>query len=206
MVAGGGNGRCRRGASRRCFSGPCAAGHAGSDGVRHTEADQCRRPGGRLRGGGTGERSARVAAPRLALRHPHLCRRGAAPRRRRLQGDRSLSARLWHDAISFCRDAAQRPAGGTGRRCHRPDGCAETGECDRRWLRLGCPHRGHPGRGLAGALPGTGLGERLSDRQPGGEPQSAAAQGRTAMVVPVLLCDRARARRDTASTRATSPG
>ena len=39
---------------------------------------------------------------------------------------------------------------------------------------------------------GPGLGQRLPDRQPGGQQEAAAAIGRTAMVVPILLRDRTR--------------
>ena len=63
----------------------------------------------------------------------------------------------------------------------------------RRRVRLGCAHGRHRGRALAGALQRPGLGQRLPDRQPGGRPAAAAARGRAAVVVPVLLRDRARA-------------
>ena len=42
------------------------------------------------------------------------------------------------------------------------------------------------------AMQGDGLGERLSDRQPGSEPRAAAAEGRTRVVVSVLFRNRAR--------------
>ena len=54
--------------------------------------------------------------------------------------------------------------------------------------RIGRHHRG----AVAGALQGAGLGERLSDRQPGSRQDAAAAGGRTAMVVPILFRHRTR--------------
>ena len=45
-----------------------------------------------------------------------------------LSGDRSVSARLRHDALSFERDAPQRPAVGPRRRRHRLHGCAQDRE------------------------------------------------------------------------------
>ncbi len=63
----------------------------------------------------------------------------------------------------------------------------EDREGDRRRLRLGRPHRQHHGRALAGTLQGHGVGQRLSDRQPGAEPDAAAAKGGVAVVVPVLF-------------------
>ena len=106
-----------------------------------------------------------------------------------------LSARLRHDALSFERHGPQRPAVGARRRHHRADGCAQDREGDPRRLRLGRAHGQHRRGALAGALQGPGLGERLSDRQPGGRQGAAAAQGRAAMVVPVLLRHRTRPRR-----------
>ena len=58
------------------------------------------------------------------------------------------------------------------------DGCAQDREGDRRRLRLGRAHRQHHRGALAGALQGHGLGERLSDRQPGSQQDAAAAEGR----------------------------
>ena len=74
----------------------------------------------------------------------------------------------------------------------RHDGCARDRQGDRRRLRLGRADRRHHRGALAGALQGAGLGERLSDRQPGGRQGAAAAGGRAAVVVPVLLRHRAR--------------
>ena len=71
----------------------------------------------------------------------------------------------------------------------------EDREGDHRRLRLGRADRQHRRRALAGALQGAGLRQRLSDRQPGGQQAAAAAEGRAAMVVPVLFRDRARPRR-----------
>ena len=48
---------------------------------------------------------------------------------------------------------------------------------------------------MAGALQGAGLGERLSDRQPGSRQDAVAAEGRTAMVVSILFRHRPRPRR-----------
>ena len=58
------------------------------------------------------------------------------------------------------------------------DGCAQDREGGRRRLRLGRADGRHRRRALAGALQGAGLGERLSDRQPGGQQDAAAAEGR----------------------------
>ena len=49
-------------------------------------------------------------------------------------------------------------------------------------------HRG----ALARALQGAGLRQRLSDRQPGSRQDAVAAEGRAAMVVPILFCHRTR--------------
>ena len=62
-------------------------------------------------------------------------------------------------------------------------------------LRLGRPDGQHRRGAVAGALQGAGLGQRLSDRQPGGRQEAAAAEGRAAVVVSVLLRDRTRSRR-----------
>ena len=56
-------------------------------------------------------------------------------------------------------------------------------------FRLGRADGRHRRGDLAAARQGPGLGERLPDRQPGGQQQAVAANGRTAMVVPVLLRD-----------------
>ena len=47
---------------------------------------------------------------------------------------------------------------------------------DRRRLRLGSAHGQHLGSALAGALQGTGVRQRLSDRQPGSRPGTVAAE------------------------------
>ena len=130
---------------------------------------------------------------RLALRHSHLCRCRAVACRDGLPGDRSAS----------CAD--------TARRASSPDETIRNGQqsaiavdvialmdalkidkailggCD--WGARTAEHRR---RALAGALQGPGLGERLSDRQPRDQQDAVAAEGRTAMVVPVLLRDRTR--------------
>ena len=63
---------------------------------------------------------------------------------------------------------------------------------DPRRLRLGRAHGRHRRGALARALQGPGLGQRLPDRQPGRQPDAAAAAGRARLVVPVLLRHRAR--------------
>ena len=131
----------------------------------------------------------------LALRHLQLCRCRAAAGVGRLPGDRPVSARLWHDAISFERYGPQRPAVGGRRRYHRFDGRAQDRESDARRLRLGRADGQHRRGALAGALQGHGLRERLSDRQPGSRQGAVAAEGRAAMVVPILFRHRARPRR-----------
>ena len=78
------------------------------------------------------------------------------------------------------------------RRRDRPDGRARDRARRRRRLRLGSANRRHRRRALAGTLHRPGLGERLPDRQPGSRQAAVAAGGRAAVVVPVLLRDRAR--------------
>ena len=63
---------------------------------------------------------------------------------------------------------------------------------DRGGLRLGRADGRHRRRALAGTLQRPRLRERLPDRQPGGRQAAVAAGGRAAVVVPVLLRDRAR--------------
>ncbi len=109
-----------------------------------------------------------------------------------LSGDRPVSARLRHDALSFRRYGPQRPAVGGRARYHRPDGCAQDREGDHRRFRLGCADRRHHRGAVAGALQGPGLRQRLSDRQPGIRQDAVAAKGRTAMVVPILFRHRTR--------------
>ncbi len=145
------------------------------------------------------------AAARLALRHSQLCRCRAAAGAGGLPGDRPASARLRHHALSCRRGDPQRRAGGACRRYHRADGRAENREGRDRRLRLGRAHRQHHRRGVAGTLQGDGLGQRLSDRQPGGRQDAAAAEGRAAMVVSVLFRDRARPRRLREEHRTISP-
>ena len=99
----------------------------------------------------------------------------------------------------------QRPAFGPGGRCHRLHGCAQDREGDTRRLRLGRAHGQHRRGALARARQGHGVRQRLSDRQPGGRQDAAAAQGRTRVVVPVLFRHRARPRSATTNTGASSP-
>ena len=183
----------RRGHDRRCrparpdgsadaqsSARPAAARDQAGDEhvVRPAEADRCRRPERRIRRGRPRRWPAGHPSARLALRHSQLRRCRAAAGIGGLPGDRPLSARLWHDALSSERDVPQRPAVGAGRRCHRADGCAEDREGDPRRLRLGRADRQHRRGALAGALQGAGLRQRLSDRQPGSRQDAAAAQGR----------------------------
>ena len=95
----------------------------------------------------------------------------------------------------------QRSAIGTRGRHDRADGRTQHREGDRRRLRLGRAHRQHHGGAVAGTLQGNGLGKRLSDRQPAGRQEAAAAEGRAVLVVSVLLRDRARPARLRANTR-----
>ena len=99
--------------------------------VRPAEADRRRRPECRIRRGRPRRRSCGHSAARLALRHPQLCRCRAAAGVGGLPGDRALSARLRHDALSFERHVPQWPAVGDRGRHHRPDGCAQDREGDR---------------------------------------------------------------------------
>ena len=62
----------------------------------------------------------------------------------------------------------------------------------RRWVRLGSAKRRHRRCALAGPLQRARLRERLPDREPGSRRAAPAARGRAAVVVPVLLRDRAR--------------
>ena len=163
--------------------------------VRPAEADRRRPAQCRLRRGRSGRRSRGHPAARLALRHPQLrrCRAAAGA-----AGYRVIVPYLrGYGTTRFLseRHRPQRPAGGAGARHHRPDGCAEDREGDHRRLRLGRAHGRHHRGALAGALQGAGLGQRLSDRQPGGRQDAAAAEGRAAVVVPVLFRHRARPRR-----------
>ena len=121
----------------------------------------------------------RAAAAWLAVRHPQL-RRGrgrcsrprgtgcsypisAASGRRAFSRPRrraTVSRRRWPSTPSRLMDALGIERAVVGR------------------LRLGRAHRRHRRRAVAGALQGAGLGERLSDRQPGGRPVAASAGGR----------------------------
>ena len=72
------------------------------------------------------------SSARLALRHSQLRRCRAVAGVGGLPRDRPVSARLWHDALSFQRHVPQRPAVGARRRYHRLDGCAQDREGDPR--------------------------------------------------------------------------
>ena len=163
--------------------------------VRPAQADRCRRAQCRLCRSRPRRRPRGHSAARLALRHSQLCRCRPVAGVGGLPGDRSLSARLWHDALPFQRHAPQRPAIGGRCRCHRFDGCAQDPEGHHRRFRLGRANGRHHRGAVAGALQGAGLGERLSDRQPGSRQDAAAAAGRAAMVVSILFRHRTRPRR-----------
>ena len=65
------------------------------------EADRCRPPECRLRRSRPRRWSCGHSSARLALRHSQLCRCRAVAGVGGLPGDRPVSARLWHDALSF---------------------------------------------------------------------------------------------------------
>jgi hypothetical protein len=113
----------------------------------------------------------------------------------RVPRDRSVSTRLRHDPLSIERDASKRSAISVGRRHHSVDGCARHQEVDRCRVRLGRADRKHRRRALARTVQGNGVRQRLSDRQPRGEQNAAATEGRARMVIPVLLRHRSRPRR-----------
>ena len=175
----------------------CEARHDQSDDTGQSlqpsrVADRRRRPERRLRRGRPRRWPGGHPAARLALRHPQLRRRRAAAGGGGLPGDRPVPARLRHDAVSLRRDVPQRPAVGPRGRHRRVDGRARDRAGDPRRLRLGRAHGQHRRGALAGALHRAGLGERVPDRQPAGQRDAAAAEGRAAVVVPVLLRHRAR--------------
>ena len=99
-------------------------------------AAQCRLRRSRPRRRPSGHSSAR-----LALRHLQLCRCRAVAGLGGLPGDRSLCARLRHDALSLRRHAPQRPAVGGRCRRHQFDGRAQDPESHHRRFRLGRAHR-----------------------------------------------------------------
>ena len=173
--------------------------------VRACPPDRRRAAERRLRRRRPGRRPCGAPAARLAVRHPQLRRRRAAADRGGLPGDRSVPARLRDDALPLRRDASatasRRRWLWTRSRCMDALGIETR---DRRRLRLGSAHRRHRRGALAGALQRTGLGERLSDRQPGSRHGAAAAGGRAAVVVPVLLRHRARPGRLRQVPRASS--
>ena len=69
--------------------------------VRLAEADRCWRSEYRLRRSRPRRWSCGHSSARLALRHSHLRRRRAVAGIGGLPGDRAVSARLWHDALSL---------------------------------------------------------------------------------------------------------
>ena len=163
--------------------------------VRPAEADRCGRAECWLRRGWARRWPCCHSSARLALRHPYICRCCAFARVGGLSRSRPVRARLWHNALSFKRDGPQRPTVGDRGRYRRLDGCPQDREGDHRRLRLGRANSEHHGGALAGAVQGYGFCERLSDRQPGSRQDAVAAAGRVPVVVPVLLCDGARAGR-----------
>ena len=72
-------------------------------------------------------------------------------------------------------------------------GCAQDREGDPRRLRLGCAVGRHRRGALARARQSAGRRQRISDRQPGSRQDAVAAEGRTRVVVSVLLRHGARA-------------
>src|SRR5262245_62143456 len=86
--------------------------------VRITEAGRGRCLECRLCRGRPKQWTPGISSARLALRHTLLCRCGAAAGVGGLSCDRPLSARLWHDALSFQRHASERSAVGN---CCRHD-------------------------------------------------------------------------------------
>ena len=110
--------------------------------VRLAEADRCRPPECRLCRSRSGRWSRCHSSARLALRHSQLCRCRAFAGVGGLPGDRPVSARLWHDALSFQRDVPEWPAVGGRSRYHRFDGCSQDREGDHRPVLIG--ERGRP--------------------------------------------------------------
>jgi hypothetical protein len=90
------------------------------------------------------------------------------------------------------RHGAQWSAVGLGRRRDRSDGCAGHRVGDRRRVRLGGAVGQCRRRPVASPVQGDGVGERLPDRQSGGEYGTVAATGRALVVVPVLFRHRTR--------------
>ena len=101
------------------------------------EADRCRRAECRICRRRPRRWPRGHSAARLAIRHPHLCRCRAAAGVGGLPGDRAVSARLRHDALSLERDGPQRPAVGDRARHHRLDGRAQDRKGDHRRLSTG---------------------------------------------------------------------
>ena len=89
-------------------------------------------------------------------------------------------------------------------RRHRPDGCAEDREGRGRRLRLGRAHGRHRRGALAGARQGAGLGQRLSDRQPGGQQKPLPPKAELQWWYQYYFATE-RGRRATRNTAANSP-
>ena len=128
---------------RQGRTGRSARDQAGDEHVvRPTEADRCRRPECRIRRSRPRRWSCGHSSARLALRHSQLCRCRALAGVGGLPGDRPVSARLRHDALSFERHVPQWPAVGARRRYHRLDGCSQDREGDPSPASIGA--RGRP--------------------------------------------------------------
>ncbi len=90
------------------------------------QADQRGRTRCRVRGPWSRRWRRRVAAARMAIRHPHVSRRRHRSRVPRFPCHRPIPARPRNDALSVCSDTAQWATGGFRQGCHRIDGRLET--------------------------------------------------------------------------------
>ena len=158
---------------------------------------------------GASDRSRGDPAARLSLRHPHLCGCCADPCREGLPRHRSLSARLWRNALSRCGDAALGRAGRARRRRDRADRCARDQARGVRRPQLGRA-RGHRRRGaVAGSLRRPRHRQLLSDPGSVARHGAVSARERRGDVVRILFPARARprrARRQPAQDRADAVG
>ena len=164
--------------------------------IRHDQADRCRCAQRRVCGSRPGQWRAGHPAARLALRHSQLRRRCAAAGLGRLSGDRSLPARLRHDALPVPRN---------GRATAQPSALAVDLKDFLDALKIEKPILAGFDWGARTAnifaalwperMQGHGLRERLSDRQPGSRQDALAAERRAPVVVPVLFRHRTRPRR-----------
>ena len=183
-----------------------APSRRGPRGLRSAAAGRRRAAECRLRRTGPGGRPRRDPAARLALRHPQLRRRRAAPGRGGLPRHRAAPARPRQHALPVGHDDAQRPAGRGGAGHHRVDGRPADPQGRLRRVRLGRPHRRHHRGDVSRALRGTGVGQRLPDQQPRGD-QGAAAARRPNTPGGISSTSRpSTAGPATRSTAATSPG